>query len=470
MHSGISGERLTLVFAPELTKMLVEDFLKNSWPCVEAIVAELATFKEEPRRKVSLFYVKNSQRNKVELDGRHFFLRTSVEYANPQLTVEEVQGIVAARLLEACGNYFHQYGLHQPDQKDKDAICELLKKPSQGSIVPFLLITDDVEPDRYSINPLRESIVNSGQSAFPAAKVRKENLEIDKKFVEKYEDSLVCRSEVERIARFLDSGDDKYVDLVDAAKFDHLESLSNLFGINLSIYAMRMPLAMLEKEKRDGLLHFIVGKTHSGYDSVERVYQCMGRSMKNLTTLLTVPHSQKGYGSKRAARGRLYFEGKQLKKVKVSYRTTLLYENEVDPSDVSVAKADDSFSVEGERLTNYDFRETPSSPQFFLYSLASPEDAALWHGIGVFGAAELLKSYTTTRLACTRKQLISDLKEKYGIAQKIPLQFNLLPKYMWCHPTRRNIDASIGCIKDFGFLTELGMKMEFLPSEQYIRA
>jgi len=449
--------------------MLLEDFLKNSWLCVEALVKELATFKQERRSKVSLYYVKNGRRNDVELDGRHFFLRTSVEYSSPQLTVEEVQGIIAARLLETCGNYFSQYGLHQPDQKDIDAICEILKKPSQGPIISYLLNTDDVEPDRYSINPLRESLVNSGQSAFPSANVKTENLKIDQKFAQKYEDSLVCKSEVERVAQLLESCRGRYVDMVDTAKFEHLERLSKFFGINLSLNAIRMPLSTLEKETTDGLLHYILRKTHTDYESIERVYKCMGRSMKNLTTLLTVPHSEKGYGSKRAARGRIYFEGIQIKKVKVSYRTTLLYENEIDPSDISIAKADDTFSVDGIRFINYNFRETPSSPQFFLYSLASPEDAALWHGVGVFGAAELLKSYTTIRLACAKNQLISDLNEKYGIVPKIPLQFNLSPKYMWYHPTHHNIDASIGCIKDLKFLAELGMKIEPLSSDQYIR-
>jgi hypothetical protein len=104
-----------------------------------------------------------------------------------------------------------------------------------------------------------------------------------------------------------------------------------------------------------------------------------------------------------------------------------------------------------------------------LYSLVSPEDAAVWHGIGVFGASELLKSYTTTRLNCIRNQSINDLTEKFGLASRLPLQFNLSPKSMWYHPVRRNIDASIGCIKDLQFLEQLGLKVEFLPSTQYIR-
>jgi len=449
--------------------MLVDDFLKNSWTCIEAIVQELTSFKEERRPKVSLFYVKDGHRNDIEFDGNRFFLRTSTEYSNPQLTVEEVQGIVAARILEACGNYFLQHGLHPPEQKDTDIICELLKKPPQGIIVPFLLNTDDVEPDRYSNNPLKESLVNSGQSAFPAANVKTNSLEIDQRFVQKYQDALICISEVDRIARFLKKYD-RYVDMVDAAKYDHLERLSESFGINLSLCSKRLPLERLFNEKPGDMLHYIISKAHVDYEAVERVYSCMGRSMKNLTTLLTVPHSVKGYGSKRAARGRLYFKDADLEKAKVTYRTTLLYENDVDASDISIAKADDSFLVEGSKLGNYDFMETPSSPQFFLYSLTSPEDAAIWHGIGVHGAPELLKSYTTTRLACARNQLINDLSRKFGFASRLPLQFNLSPKFMWCHPVRRNIDASIGCIKDLQFLEQLGLKVEFLPSAQYVRA
>ena len=437
--------------------------------CAEAIVKKLATFKENRRLKVPLFYFKNGRRNDVTLDGGQFFLRSSVEYSNPQLTVEEVQGIIAARVLEVCGNYFHQYGLHQANGKDIDEICEMLKKSSQGTIVSFLLNTDDIEADRYSMNPLKESIVNSGQSAFPCGTVKTEKLEIDRKFAQKYEGALICKSEVERITRHLESCNNNYMDMVDAVKYEHLESLSESFGINLCLYSMRMPLTIMEKETTDDLLHYIIRKTHTDYQSIECVYKYMGRSMKKLTTLLTVPHSEKGYGSKRAARGRIYFEGAKLKSVKVDYRTALLYPNAIDPGDVSVARADDSFTVEGDKFVNYDFKQTPSSPQFFLYSLASPENAVLWHGIGAFGASELLKSYTTTRLACARNLLIEGLDEKYGIASEIPLQFNLVPKFMWFHPTHHNIDASIGCVENLRDLANLGMKMEHLSTDQYVR-
>ena len=460
---------MILMSRPNLGRIIAEDFLRSSWSCIETLVKGLATFKEEKDRKVRFFRFKNGQRSDVIFDASHFFLRASVEYSNPQLTVEEVQGIIAARLLEVCGNYFHQNGLHEVTLKDIDDICAVLENPPRGLIVSFLLNTDDIEADRYSMNPLKESIVTSGQSSYPCFSVKTEKLQIDEKFVQKYEGSLFCRSEVERVAGHLRKCGDNYMDMVDAVKYEHLESLSQLFGIDLCIPSLRMPLTVLENEKTDGPLHYIVREAHRDYQAIERIYTCMGRSIKNLTTLLTVPHSSKGYASKRAARGRIYFDGDKLKNVKVNYKTTPLYPNAIDPNDVSVAQGDDSFMVEADKLINYSYKETPSSPQFFLYSLVSPEDAVLWHGIGAFGASELLKSYTTTRLACHSGSLLKDLKEKYGTAVKTPLQFNLVPKHMWFHPVHRNIDASIGCIEDLNFLAVLGMKMEHLPTEQFIR-
>jgi len=456
--------------ASEICRKITEDFLKCSWPCVEATVKALDCFEEKQRNQVHLYYFNNGQKNDAVMDGGRFFLRTSVEYSNPQLTVEEVQGIIAARLIEVCGNYFHEKGLHEPNQKDVDEICELLKKPSEGKIVSFLLNADDIEPDRYSMSPLKISIVDSGQSAFPAAAVKTEKLEVDRKFVEKYAGSLISKGEVESIERHLELGSDSYMDMVDRVKYEHLESLSESFGINLSLYSMRMPISILQKETTNDLLHYIIREAHKDYESIECVYKCMGRSMKNLTTLLTVPQSTKGYGSKRAARGRIYFENtSKLTRVKVDYRTVLLYPNAIDPSDVSIAKAEDSFTVEGEKFANYDFKELPSSPQFFLYSLASPEDAVLWHGIGAFGAAELLKSYTTTRMTCAKDLLIKGLSEKFKVAMRMPLQFNLDPKCMWVHPMHRNIDASIGCVDNLRDLAEFGMKVEHLQTEKYIR-
>jgi hypothetical protein len=245
-----------------LARIIVEDFLRSSWSCVETLVRDIATFKEEKPRRSQMFYFKNGQRSNTSFEGGRYFLRASVEYSNPQLTVEEVQGIIAARLLEVCGNYFHEHGLHEPTIKDVDEICALSKKPPQGLVVSFLLNTDDIEPDRYSMNPLRESIVTSGQSAFPCATVKTEKLQIDEKFVQKYEGSLFCRTEVERIAYHLKTCNNSYMDMVDAAKYEHLERLSEAFGIALSIPSVRMPLTMLEKEAPDGLLHHIIREAH----------------------------------------------------------------------------------------------------------------------------------------------------------------------------------------------------------------
>jgi hypothetical protein len=194
----------------------------------------------------------------------------------------------------------------------------------------------------------------------------------------------------------------------------------------------------------------------------------MGRSLKKRTTLLTVPHSERGYGSKRAARGKIYFENRKLKNVKVTYRTTPLYPNAIDPEDVSVAKADDRFIVEGDNLTNYNFIKTPSSPQFILYSLGSPENAVIWHGIGAFGSSQLVRSYTTTRIDCARDLMKKGLEEK-EVTRRMPLQFNLVPKNIWFHPIHRNIDASIGCIENLKELAKMGMKLEYLSYQKYIR-
>ena len=96
-------------------------------------------------------------------------------------------------------------GLHQPDDGDVVALAELLKKPTQGYIVPFLLNTDDVEADRYSMNPLKQSIVDSGQSAFPAANVKTDGLKIDEAYCKKYDGTLISQKEAELITESLQS-------------------------------------------------------------------------------------------------------------------------------------------------------------------------------------------------------------------------------------------------------------------------
>jgi hypothetical protein len=450
----------------DLCRMITENFLKSSWPCVKTIVEKLKGFKEEERQRkpVSLFQFKNGQKVNHRFEGNNFFLRGSLEYSNPQLTLEEVQGIIGARMLETCANYFHDYGLREPDANDVSDICKTLKKPSEGPIIAFLLNTDDIEPDRYSMNPLKESIVASGQSAFPSAYVRTEKLRIDHQFVGKYKGNLVCKREVDLFNRQLENAKGSYVNFVDSVKYAQMEETSETFGIDLGLYALRMPIATLQVETKNDLLHYIISETHRNYESISQAYNCMRRSMTKRTTLLTVPHSKNGYGSKRAARGKLHFEDTKLKSVSVKYRTTRLYPNEIHPEDVSIAEGEDDFIVAGEKLAHYSFSETPSSPQFFLYSLGSPENAVLWHGIGAFAAPKLLRSYMSVREVCRRGQLIRDLNEKYGVITDAPLQFNLVPESMWVHPVHRNIDASIGCVENLADLASRGMKLEHLST------
>jgi hypothetical protein len=312
------------------------------------------------------------------------------------------------------------------------------------------------------MNPLKETLVSSGQSAFPAAHVKTEQLTVDQKFVSKYEGTLISKAEAELLGTHLSNAKGSYTDFVDSVKYLQLESLSEAFGIDLSLLALRMPLTTLEAEAKDGLLHHVISQTHKNFEAVKQAYECMGRSIDSRTTLLTVPHSKHGYGSKRAARGKLRFNGNKLESVTVTYKNTRLYPNAIDPDDVSVAQAEDKFLLEGGKLADYSFSETPSSPQFFLYSLGSPENAALWHGVGAFASPQLLQSYASVRSVCRRGQMIAGLVEKYGTQTEVPLQFNLAPEGMWVHPAHRNIDASIGCVENLADLARMGMKIEHL--------
>jgi hypothetical protein len=443
--------------------ILLRDFLANSWDTIKVIVEKLAAFKQEPpSRPVTLFKMVNGRKISVPFEGNRFFLRGSVEYTNPQLTVEEVQGIIGTRLLETCGNYFDQNGLSQPDNSDIAQLYELLKKPPQGVIVPFLLNTDDVEADRYSMNPLKRSIVSSGQSAYPAANVRTDQLKVDLEYAHKYDGSLISKKETELIDACLKNSNGSYLDFVDSVKYTQLDELSKFFGIDLTLYSLRMPISTLQTEPKNGLIHNIISQSHQNYQSINEAYTCMNRSMTKRTTLLTIPHSKKGYGSKRAARGRIHFDGEKLLDVTVTYKTTKLYPNAMDPEDVAVAECEDTFVVSGEKLAEYSFAETPSSPQFFLYSIASPENAAVWHGAGEFASSQLLQSYTSARNACMAGKLIKNLSQNYNVKMGVPLQFNLAPRGMWSHPIHRNIDASIGSVEDRADLAHRGMLLEYL--------
>ena len=449
----------------DLNRMLLENFLGSSWACcIKPLVEKLANWgSQKGDRPVSFFRFKKNQRVDSTFGSGNFFLRSSVEYSNPQLTVEEVQGLVAARLLEVCGNYFHEKGLRETNGNDIIELCERLRNPPKGLVVAFLLNTDDVEPDRYSMNPLKTSLVESGQSAFPAANIKTDKLKVDEQFVAKYMGTLISKSEAELLNSHLANSNGSYLDFSDSVKYDQLEKLSEGFGIDLLLPALRMPLTTLQAENKNGMLHHIIREAHRDFDAVKQAYHCMGRSIIKRTTLLTVPHSRFGYGSKRAARGKLRFNanGTKLENVTVTYKPTKLYPNAMDPEDVSIADANDSFIVAGDRFADYSFAETPSSPQFFLYSMGSPENAALWHGVGAFAAPSLLQSYSSARVACREGRIIKGLQE-YGVRPETPMQLNLSTDCMWVHPIHRNIDASIGCIENIEDLAQMGIKIEHL--------
>jgi len=444
-------------------KHLLEDFLKTSGSTVKVLVRGAKAAREQKtNRNVTLFRYIEGKKVCVPFAEEHFYLRGSMEYTNPQMTVEELQGVIGTRLLEACANYYLEHDINEPTTNDYTALIERLKKPSQGYIVPFLLNTDDVELDRYSMNPLKQSIIDSQQSATPAANAKTDQLKIDETYAKKYEGILISKKETDLITTALKQNKGSYLDFVDSIKYFQLKEMSELFGIDLSLYTLRMPLSTLQSEGKDGILHYIISQTHQDYTTVENAYRCMGRSMNKRTTLLTVPHSKNGYGSKRAARGKLHFEAEKFLNANVKYKTTALYPNDINEKDVAMTLCKDDFTISAEKLSAYSYAETPSSPQFFLYSIGSPEDAAIWHGVGAFGASELLKSYTSARIACKEGRLIKDLSTKYKIRIGVPLQFNLAPEGMWSHPIHKNIDASIGSIKNITELSRRGMKLEQL--------
>lgn len=448
---------------------LVRNFLESSSGCLEVLHEKLSTFKGDAEGYVVLYRFEGKKKTVVQFDRKDFFLRTSTEYSNPQLTVEDVQGIISARLLEACGHYLKERDIGGIESSDVIEICELLRKPPSGNFIPFLLNADDVEPDRYSVNPLRSSILKTGQSSFPAASVSVEDLEIDLEFFSKYEGTLISKKEIDLIDYCLNCSPDSYVDLADMVKYSQLRELSEFFGIDLNLPSLRLPLGALADEGQDGIIKSIIERSHRDYESIEKIYSFMGRSMRNRTTLLSVPHSKKGFGSKRAARGKIYFRDRSLARLKVRYKPTLLYPNAIDPEDVSLAEGEDSFVVEGKYLTDYSYSETPSSPQFILYSLASPEDACLWHAIGAWGSKELVRSYTSAHMAYAEGTVFKELADDSNLVTKMPVQFNLVPKGVWVHPVHRNIDASIGCVEDLNSLVKQGIWIEYLADGEYLR-
>jgi hypothetical protein len=290
---------------------------------------------------------------------------------------------------------------------------------------------------------MRESILTTGQSAFPVHNVRTEGLKIDESFLKRYTGILISAEEASSIQYYIENNE-RYVDAVDSMKYDQLEKISDLLGLQLIIPAIRMPLETLSSEQLDGSMHRLIRKAHSSYETLNLLYELMGRNITNRKTLLpAVPHSSRGFGSKRAASGRLVFENTSFKAIEVRYRPTLLYPNDVDPSDVSMAKACDNMLVDASDVVEYNFRKTPASPQFAIYSILSPESAAIWHGVGKQQGMEIVRSYYSVHYAHSNRLIFQDVpKTNNGV----PLQLDLVVSKMLRHPNYGNIDASVGTV------------------------
>jgi hypothetical protein len=138
----------------------------------------------------------------------------------------------------------------------------------------------------------------------------------------------------------------------------------------------------------------------------------------------------------------------------------------IDYKDLSVAKCDDSFELDGNRFSDYSFRDTPSSPQFVLYALLSPEDASIWHGVGEYAGNEILRSYASLQTSFLNQTILQDLERPSAIKQS-PIILNLEPGEMWKHPTYGNIDGGIGCVSDLSLF--FGKEVKVSPLSVKLR-
>ncbi len=380
----------------QLGRALLESFLDVSRPSVDALSRELRAQSVADRGVVQLFRFHEGHRENLGIPSERFLVRTSVEYANPQLTLEELQGIVLARLLEVAAAYLSERSREPLGPSDFEAMAQLLAEPPQGPVLPFLMNVDDVEADRYSINPLRGSLVKTAQTAKAAANVVIDGLEVDRAFVDKYRGSLIGDRDVREIEEYLGSASNSsYADFVDSVKYGQLDRLSAELGLQLSIPALRMPITTLRAETRTGRVHRLVSAAHSDLRMLRKVYSLFGRDFARRKTLLpAVPHSPGGAASKRLVRGHIQVNETSIERIEARYGSGPLYPNEIDRGDVAQAYADEFFEVPPSKFREYDFRDTPASPQFALYMVASPENGAIWHGAGKYAGMQIVESYT----------------------------------------------------------------------------
>lgn len=426
------------------TESLIEEFFWTSRPAIEALAARIRSGGFGHPAEISMFCFRDGHQTEVMIPPGKFLLRTSVEYANPQLTLEELQGIVIARILEVTGAFVAHHPHLRLDAEDIHEMARLLEEPPLGEVVPFLLNVDDIEADRYSINPFRRSIVESGQSAKAVALVKTEGLHQDPDFFARYSNSLVTTLDSGCIeAHLKDNSASRYIDLVDSVKYDQLQDASAVLGMDLAIPALRMPLTTLNSESPYGPLHRIISAIHVSARSLDGLFRLLGPQVMSAQTFLpVVPHAADGTSSKRLAHGRYSPGGPSPERLEVSYRSGRLYPNEVNRRDVSRATADDHVTVSWSDLASFDYRRTPVSPQFALYMLASPENGAIWHGLGVYGGSRIVDSYRALHHACAAGEPFAGLPVE---CRPDPLQLDLVAAEMLRHPVYHNIDASVSC-------------------------
>ncbi len=449
-------------------KELLTRFIAESGESIRHLYLAARSHKGTDELQPDFYTFDGTQRKPFHAPAGCYFLRTSTEYSNPQLALFDLQGILTSRLLESTACFMLAHETPEIRPQDYPELLERLAAPASGQIIPFLLNTDESEPDRYSMNPFGESIVSSGQSAFPSFNVRTNGLKLDPNFVSKYKDTLITEKESAWIADSLAQfPSDVYIDFIDSVKYEQLQNLSELTGIHLTIPAMRMPLTRMRDSVYGTYLKRIIELEHQDYETLRRMYRLMGRNLrKHKTLLLTVPHSPKGAGSKKAGRGRLNLEGEKFTGITVQYTTTPLYPNEIDPADPAIAQVEEEVYVESSRILNYDYNQTPSSMQFAIYGMLSPEDAAIWHGIGEFQGEEIVKSYISVHEACVTEQLFTEIPIP---CRGTPIQFDLDGANLMRHPVHGNTDASIGTVPDLGALITKTTRLDVLPVENYIR-
>jgi hypothetical protein len=451
-------------------KNLVDRVIKSSGKAIGRLV-RFARDLEIPSREVALYTIEKGKRKKVNLRSDQFLLRTSMEYCNPQVTIEEATGTILAGIMAGIADHCLA-GKKEPSNIDSGAVLEHMgsTRLEDRTVVPFFMMVDDIEPDRFSMNPLRASLYETMQTALPVAYVENKGLEVDPDFVKKYRDKLVTEEEAGKLDKCLEKfGSLKwYTDLVDIFKYDQLGELSGTVGMDLKIPFMRMPLETLQKEGSDGTLHSTIRRCYEDDEILRGIYQVLSKPLSNY--LLTVPLLG-NLGSKRVAKGKIEERDGKIVGIKVSnLKRMRLSPNEIDRKDVSYAICCDKKirkKIGIEDLKKFEYAKMPLSPQFAIYMIQSPENGAFWHGMGGYQSTALVGSYVAMNHQFDR--FFKGLPKPHP---GVPVQFDingLLNNAFINSIPHKNVDASLGCVSD-GKLEKIllaGLKCRIVDTKKF---